>query len=381
MRSIIQRYGNMRIVSTKSSNIASQTGTPVKLRDVPRALGSEKPDWNASELQDPTEKSRFYISETAVGILFRDIKLEAPPEIPQGKAIPAFQRIIDAAEERQELSPPPTWPENKTPQQRLHPSEFPALPITGGASRHVANSIQSGRGASKSSSTIKFVAHNPLPAMTSSLDAASTISGRHSITHPTSLPVGPSSRIAAPGIYSPGMSYPLGIPPPPGLSAPAGFFSEPGMPLPPGIAPPGLQASMGAYSTPSLDTNFDAAHLSDQRLRTVLKKLAASHVDVDEAPVAMSQEIQLAYGRYVIELQCISISQALAENLTEEEVSIEDLWKTRLLSSYIIWSIAGRWYRYGQGPTVPPSTRTHCSGKSSDIAPRPRTPANLRWGP
>lgn len=55
-------------------------------------------------------------------------------------------------------------------------------------------------------------------------------------------------------------------------------------------------------------------------IRKQLRALAQPYVTLNLPSKETLEEIQLVYGRYVIELQSVSLAQALTDNLTEEEV-------------------------------------------------------------
>lgn len=56
---------------------------PVPLDQVPRARSQMKPDWSADELGE--DNSTFYVSERALGYLYRDIQL--PPSVQQRRLV------------------------------------------------------------------------------------------------------------------------------------------------------------------------------------------------------------------------------------------------------------------------------------------------------
>ncbi|KAF8317349.1 RdRP-domain-containing protein [Clavulina sp. PMI_390] len=392
-----------------------KTGQPVPTRKIPKPQSGEKPDWNAGEWResdvDPSApgaenlpKKTFYRSQKAVGKLFRDIKMPDPPEIPVGRLMPAFQRVVDAEEEARPPPPAPVWPARPTAAQRLHPSQYPAL--ASGATtdpRYVENGMRYQTSTTPATS-IKIVRNSteqaPRKGPQSTTSAHSSrqnsvatppgLSPTPAPSHSSSLPRGPSvppglarppglaappqsspshapvpgmSRMASP----PGLSAPPGLSPPPGLTSPTFPISPPpGLSGPPSVSlPHGSSTSQNENSRPSSSTtvpptasrsskstsskkqqkqrrasvqsssgnspapgsndntstvngNTDSFFEVDERLR----ELAKPYADVGAASKELKQEMQAVYARFVIELQHISISLALDNNLTEEELFI-----------------------------------------------------------
>lgn len=262
--------------------------------DIPRPKASTKPDWNAGELRDPNTDA-YYVSKKAVGKLFRDIKMPDPPASPQGNLMPAFQRVLEAAAEG--LGPPPRrqWPERPTAEQRLHPSNYPPLPVPGLKPSFVGSGRQH-KIANPPSTTIKIV-HNGGTSYNKFRNAGISPSESSPNLSRNLYPVDP------PGI-------PVG--PPPGL----GYVSEPSFTT--GLDPSPQLSGSDNSREPTAEYDSDG---TIQRITNHLKTLAAPYVDLDLTSKEMKQDVQLAYGRYVIELQHVSVAVALAENLTEEEVS------------------------------------------------------------
>lgn len=96
------------------------------------------------------------------------------------------------------------------------------------------------------------------------------------------------------------------------------------------------------YST---RVNSTIANAQQDLFRAVsgrLKDLASPFADLDSASKELKKEMQLAYGRYVIELQHISVALALDQNLTEEEVRLRKLVKAPRLLSYPLTSLTSR---------------------------------------
>jgi RNA-dependent RNA polymerase len=70
----------------------AKTGNPVNLHDLPKALVKWKPDWHKAEVTDARELD-YYISERALGYLYRNIELRDPKEPVEGLANESPQEI------------------------------------------------------------------------------------------------------------------------------------------------------------------------------------------------------------------------------------------------------------------------------------------------
>lgn len=82
--------------------------------------------------------------------------------------------------------------------------------------------------------------------------------------------------------------------------------------------PPGLDipsSSPNEHTFP--DQHIDGFYATTLKLKKLAKKF---DVNLDDVSKEVKTEMQVAYARYVIELQHISVSLAVAENLSEEEV-------------------------------------------------------------
>lgn len=310
---------------------------PVETEKIPRPpKDSKKPDWNAGEMRDPNSDI-YYKSQKAVGKLYRDIKMPDPPQIPTGLLMPAFHRVIDAAEERRLPMPPPQWPAYPTAEQRLHPSQYPALPKPAPIPSPALTGVKH-KATKPAATTIKVVQNN----------SSHLNNGISSLGSPR---------------FSPQSLSTLHHPVPPGLGiSPTPPLTPPGLGLPPGLSlPPGLNvgpqsangvdqdqsgsatSSNQASTSTTLSRNGRATKPSGKALKNStrgnsnaplengnrnlflavtdkLRQIARPYIDLDSTSKEVKAEIQLAYGRYVIELQHVSISLALDEDLTEEEV-------------------------------------------------------------
>ena len=85
-------------------------GIPVELGDnIPRPLIRCKPDWHAAEVDSP-RKTDYYESSRALGYMFREISLENPAEIPEGRhctdpmADPITKRLLPKVRDYLEAS-------------------------------------------------------------------------------------------------------------------------------------------------------------------------------------------------------------------------------------------------------------------------------------
>lgn len=304
---------------------------------IPRPNTSQKPDWNAGEWRDP-DSDLFYTSKKAVGKLFRDIKMPEPPDIPSGLLMPAFRRVLDAAEEERVPSPPPQWPAQATAEQRLAPSNYPPLPDPSPKPQpSYAKNGQKYKTTKPASTTIKLV-QNGVSASSNGKGGSSPRSLGAAYSSP-STPRGPVSNLG-PTSPPPGLGFVSG--PPPGLGPPRGPSksarvapSTNGCPSPSvatstgrPTSPTSSRTSRGRASPPTNNVNSTRGNSSFDNVdpnsvsevTDRLCQLARPYVDIHSASKELKKALQLVYGRFVIELQHISVALALDQNLTEEEV-------------------------------------------------------------
>lgn len=285
------RYALRSDTNIDDTVLIPQTGVLVEMGKIPRPKTSVKPDWNAGELRN-CDTDAYYVSRKAVGRLFRDIKMPDPPVFPPGNLMPAFRRILDAVAES---GPPPPrqWPEKPTAEQRLHPSNYPPLPAPGARPPFVS----SGR----------LHKNKNVPATTTNI--VRNGSANNGFQQNGNSPTHSHNPFPGDPLVPPGLGVPLG--PPPGL----GYAAEPSLPL--GLQPPPGSRRSDAGSTAPVDYDPDA---EIERITHHLRALASPYANIDSTSKETKEVVQLAYGRYVIELQHVSVAVALAENLTEEEV-------------------------------------------------------------
>ncbi|KAF8337536.1 RNA dependent RNA polymerase-domain-containing protein [Cantharellus anzutake] len=268
-----------------------KNGIPVDRDRIPKPKGSRKPDWNAGELRD-TRSPRYYESKKAIGHLFRDIEVPDSPRPRRGLPIPPFRSKSQKTEEPP--PPPPQWPGKEISERRLASESFPAL---------------------SSSSAPK---RKPL----------STPWGKSQ-----GAIAGTRAKIAAPVWKTPsphnlGLGSARGVtvsprpPPPPGLSSSSGISPPPGIrrPLAPGLTSSSApRGPMSPAESPSPLPPCDP-----ETVLSRLSELASPYLGADAGEKLVTPkdiiELQEIYGRFVVDLQNISVAQSLGESLMEEEL-------------------------------------------------------------
>jgi hypothetical protein len=299
---------------------------------MPKLRGIHRPDWNAGELRDP-RPPKYYESNKAIGHLFRDIEIPDPPRAPLGPPIPEFPVI-----------PVPTvrWPMKLLAEERLHPSQYPAPPPAVSQTLSQRTLTSRRRSPNPPVTTIKIVRNEPSVApKPSAWSKPLTLANPNSLVDisstTTEFSIGtslPSPVLSSSGL--PGPTLPPGLGPPPGLSL-----------------PPGAHTAMPHPSTPTTPTPLASTHLSSAE--SVLKRLrecARPFIDLSRVPEDAIKVMREAYGRYIIDMQNVSVAQALGERLTEEEVSMSPLVRPAFsCAPYNDHPAAGDWNHQCKVPT------------------------------